>query len=166
MYVNKSLNQQVLYLGLTFFLSSTIKLTFYNTFIYPYIVYCNSAGRPHTYLTEIEFIICKSELSGLSPTQTIEPIPLLYSPNQEFQILSKPIRLKSPNSCFIIKVTYCPYCFSVRLFVTNSQIHNYDTRTATNYRTHLCRTNLKQFTNSNLPSFQTKMQEFLFLNNQ
>ena len=67
----------------------------------------------------------------------------------------------------------------LNLFVTNSQIHNYGTRTASNYRTHLCRTNLKQFTilyqgpkiwnslpvsvtcSSNLLSFKMKMQEFL-----
>ena len=34
----------------------------------------------------------------------------------------------------------------LNLFVTNSQIHNYGTRTASNYQTHLCSTNLKQFT--------------------
>ncbi|RMX40133.1 hypothetical protein pdam_00002234 [Pocillopora damicornis] len=36
----------------------------------------------------------------------------------------------------------------LNLFATKSQIHfhNYGTRTASNYRTHLCRTNLKQFT--------------------
>ena len=67
----------------------------------------------------------------------------------------------------------------LNLFVTNSQIHNYGTRTASNYRTHLCRTNLKQFTiiyqgskiwnsipvsvtrSSKFLSFKTKMQEFL-----
>ena len=67
----------------------------------------------------------------------------------------------------------------LNLFVTNSKIHNYGTRTASNYRTHLCRKNLKQFTilhqgpkicnstpvsvtrSSNLLSFRTKMQEFL-----
>ncbi|CAH3136591.1 unnamed protein product [Pocillopora meandrina] len=88
------------------------------------------------------------------------------------------IRLKSPNSCFIIEITYCLHCF-LNLFVTNGKIHNYGTRTASNYRTHLCRTNLNQFTilyqgpniwNSlpvpatrltNLLSFKTKMQEFL-----
>ena len=32
------------------------------------------------------------------------------------------------------------------LFMTNSQVHNYDTRTAGNYRVHLCRTNTKKFT--------------------
>ena len=34
----------------------------------------------------------------------------------------------------------------LNLFVTNSQIHNYGTRTDSNYQTHLCCTNLKQFT--------------------
>ena len=32
------------------------------------------------------------------------------------------------------------------LFRTNKQIHNYNTRSAGNYRPHACRTNLKQFT--------------------
>ena len=32
------------------------------------------------------------------------------------------------------------------LFTTNNKIHNYNTRTAGNYRSHACRTNLKQFT--------------------
>ena len=34
----------------------------------------------------------------------------------------------------------------LNLYVTNSHIHNYVTRIATNYRMHLCCTNLKQFT--------------------
>ena len=34
---------------------------------------------------------------------------------------------------------------NLNLFVTNSQIHCYSTRTDSNYRTHLCRTSLKQF---------------------
>ena len=34
----------------------------------------------------------------------------------------------------------------INLFVTNSQIHNYNTRSAANYRYHPCRTNIKQFT--------------------
>ena len=32
------------------------------------------------------------------------------------------------------------------LFARNNQIHNYNTRSAMNYRTHTCRTNLKKFT--------------------
>ena len=68
----------------------------------------------------------------------------------------------------------------LNLFVTKSQIRKYGTGPAGNYRTHLCRTNLKQFTilyqgpkiwnsilvsvtrSSNLLSFKTKIQEFLF----
>ena len=69
--------------------------------------------------------------------------------------------------------------FLLNLLVTNSQILNYGTKTASYYRTHLYRTNLKQFTilylgpkiwdslpasvtrSSNLLSFKTKKQEFL-----
>ena len=65
------------------------------------------------------------------------------------------------------------------LFVTNSQVHNYGTRIASNYRAHSCRTNLKQFTilyqgpkiwnslpvsitcSSSFCSFKKKMLEFL-----
>ena len=32
------------------------------------------------------------------------------------------------------------------LFMTNSQVHRYDTRTAGNYRVHSCRTNIKKCT--------------------
>ena len=34
----------------------------------------------------------------------------------------------------------------LNLFLTSSQVHNYGTRTANHYRSHSCRTNLKQFT--------------------
>ena len=51
------------------------------------------------------------------------------------------------------------YCFHnnllpplfVNLFLTNSQIHSYSTRTANYYRVHYCRTNLKKFTIDSLP---------------
>ena len=69
----------------------------------------------------------------------------------------------------------------LNLFMANSQVHRYDTRTAGNYRAHSCRTNIKKFTilyqgprvwNSlpssitNLSSFSTfknKVLEFSFL---
>ena len=67
----------------------------------------------------------------------------------------------------------------LNLFMTKSQVHTYDTRTAGNYRMHSCRTNIKKFTIlyqgprvwnclpasiTNLPSFSTfknKVLEFL-----
>ena len=67
----------------------------------------------------------------------------------------------------------------LNLFMTNSQVHRYDTRTAGNYRVHSCRTNIKKLTIlnqgprvwncipasiTNLSSFSTfknKMLEFI-----
>ena len=34
----------------------------------------------------------------------------------------------------------------LHLFIRNNNFHNYYTRTASNYRSHICRTNIKQFT--------------------
>ena len=67
----------------------------------------------------------------------------------------------------------------LNLFVTSGQVHNYGTRTVNSYRSHPCRTNLKQFTilyqgpkiwnslpatitrSPSLPSFKKKILEFL-----
>ena len=69
----------------------------------------------------------------------------------------------------------------LNLFVTSGQVHNYGTRTANSYRSHPCRTNLKQFTilyqgpkicnslpasitcSSSLPSFKKQILELLFV---
>ena len=40
----------------------------------------------------------------------------------------------------------CSLHSSSILLMTNSQVHRYDTRTASNYRVHSCRTNIKKFT--------------------
>ena len=38
-----------------------------------------------------------------------------------------------------------PHMFNTT-FVTNRQVHTYDTRNANNYRPYFCRTNIKRFT--------------------
>ena len=66
----------------------------------------------------------------------------------------------------------------LHLFMTNSQVHTYDTRTAGNYRMHSCRTNIKKITIlyqgpriwnclpasitnlSSFPTFKNKVLEF------
>ena len=89
------------------------------------------------------------------------------------------------NTLDIAKFMFCyhnnllPPLF-VNLFMTNSQVHTYDTRTAGNYRRHSCRTNIKKFTIlyqgpriwnclpasisklSSFPTFKNKVLEFLF----
>ena len=161
-----------------FFLSSTTKLTLYYTLIYPYIVYCN-CDWSSTYVSNLNriYYLQKRAVRAITNSDYRAHSASLFS-KLGISYISKSIRLKSPNSYFIIEITYCLHCF-LNLFVTNSQIHNYGTRTASNYRTHLCRTNLKQFTilyqgpniwnslpvsvtrSTNLLSFKTKMQEFL-----
>ena len=55
------------------------------------------------------------------------------------------------NTLNIAKFMFCyhnnllPPLF-LNLFMTNSQVHKYDTRTAGNYRVHPCRTNIKKLT--------------------
>ena len=69
--------------------------------------------------------------------------------------------------------------FERDMFMTNSQVHKYDTRTAGNYCVHSCRTNIKKFTIpyqgprvwnclstsitnlSSFPTFKNKVLEFL-----
>ena len=160
-----------------FFLSSTTKLTLYYTLIYPYIVYCNCAWSS-TYVSNLNriYYLQKRAVQAITNSDYRAHSAPLFS-KLGIQIFSKLVRLKSPNSCFIIEIILPPLLLNI--FVTNSQIHNYGTRTASNYRTHLCRTNLKQFTilyqgpkiwnflpvsvtrSLNLLSFKTKMKEFL-----
>ena len=104
------------------------------------------SGTISTETNRIEFIICERELCELSPIQTIESIPLLYSPKSIgikdiFQVDTFEIAI----FVFDHIITYSPHCLSI-FFLTNSQINFYGTRTASNSQTHLCRTNLKQFT--------------------
>ena len=62
----------------------------------------------------------------------------------------------------------------LNLFMTNSQVHRYDTRTAGNYRVHSCRTNIKKFTIlyqgprvwNCLPSSITNLSSFPTLKNK
>ena len=50
---------------------------------------------------------------------------------------------KSSKKSWRVLVTFTPQTW---MYWTNSQVHRYDTRTATNYRVHSCRTNIKKFT--------------------
>ena len=60
------------------------------------------------------------------------------------------------------------------LFMTNSQVHRYDTRTASNYQLHSCRMNIKKFTILSqapriwncLPASVTNLSSFSFFKNK
>ena len=128
-----------------FFLSSTTKLTLYYTLIYPYIVYCNCAWSS-TYVSNLNRIyylqkravraITNSDYRAHSAPLFSKLVIFRYFPSQ--YVWNRQIMFYYRNNLLP------PLLHN--LFVTSSQIHNYGTRTASNYRTHLCRTNLKKFT--------------------
>ena len=161
-----------------FYLSSKTKLTLYYSLIYPYLTYCNSSWSS-TYITNLNRIYCLQKRAVRAIT------------NSDYRAHSAPLfsKLKISdiyqiNTFLIAKFMYCyhnnllpPLFFN--LFLTNSQIHGYSTRTSNNYRVHHCRTNLKKFTilyqgpkiwNSlpvtitsltSFPNFKYKLLEFL-----
>ena len=128
-----------------FNLSSKTKLTLYYALIYPYITYCNSTWSP-TYVSNLNriFYLQKRVVRAIA--------------NSDYRAHSAPLFAKlgildifQVNSFQIAKFMFyyqnqlLPPMF-LNLLLTSSQVHNYGTRTANHYRSHSCRTNLKQFT--------------------
>ena len=151
-----------------FFLSSTTKLTLYYTLIYPYIVYCNCAWSS-TYVSNLNRIY-------YLPKRAVRAIT-----NSDYRAHSAPLfsKLGILDIFQVNTFEIAKFMFYYRNNLLHPLLLNlFGTRTASNYRTHLCCTNLKQFTilyqcskiwnslpvsvtrSSNLISFETKMPEF------
>ena len=125
------INKYHIQVSLFFFFT---KFTLCYTLIYPYIVYCNSAWSS-TYVSNLDrnfFLQKRASCAGYHQLRRSSPFRSQNSSEQEFQIFSKSIRLKSPNACFIIKITALPPLL-LNLLVTSSQIHGYDSRTASTH---------------------------------
>ena len=120
-----------------FYLSTKTKLLLYYSLIYPYLTYCNLTWSS-TYVTNLNriFLIQKRIVCAIT--------------NAPYRAHSAPI-FAQLNSFYTAKFMFS-YIHSLlpppflHLFNRNNNFHNYNTRTASNYRTHICRTNLKQFT--------------------
>ena len=128
-----------------FYLSTKTKLSLYYTLIYPYITYCNIAWSS-TYVTNVNriFYLQKRAVRAITNSSFRAHSTPLFS---QLGILD----IFKVNSLYIARFMFCynsqllpPIFFD--LFARNNQIHNYNTRSAMNYRTHTCRTNLKKFT--------------------
>ena len=66
-------------------------------------------------------------------------------------VLSLIVDIFKVNSLYVARFMFCYKNLMLppillNLFITNNQVHNYNTRIAENYRPQACRTNLKQFT--------------------
>ena len=93
-----------------------LKLTLYYTLIYPYIVYCNCAWSS-TYVSNLNriYYLQKRAVRAITNSDYRAHSAPLFSKLGILDIFSKSIRLKSPNSCFTIEITYCLHCFSIFL---------------------------------------------------
>ena len=128
-----------------FYLLASTKLSMYYTLIYPYLSYCNTAWSS-TYVSNLSciFLLQKRIVRVLTNSNYRAHTAPLFS---KLKILS----IYQLNSFHIGKFMYSyhnqllPPSFR-NLFTTNIEIHEYNTRNASSYRAHACRTNIKQFT--------------------
>ena len=128
-----------------FFLSSKSLLSLSKTLVYPYLNYRNIAwcSRYPSYLNRIlnlqkriVRIICGTEfLAHTAPLFRTLKIREIFNINAFFV------------ACFMYSYhnNLLPHTFNTT-FVTNRQVHTYNTRNANNYRHDFCKTNIKQFT--------------------
>ena len=128
-----------------FFLSAKTKTSLYYTLIYPYLTYCTIVWSS-TYVTNLNciFLLQKRAVRAIT--------------NSDFRAHSAPLFAQlnildifQVNSLYVAKFMFSyhhrllPSPF-LNLFLSNSQIHNYDTRASAQLRPHACRTNIKRFT--------------------
>ena len=115
--------------------------------IHPYItyIYCNST-------------LSSTYISNLNRIYYLQKRAVRAVTNLDYRAHTAPLFSKlnildifQMNTLGIAKFMFCyhnnllPPIF-LNLFMTNSQVYRYDTRTAGNYRMHSCRTNIKKFT--------------------
>ena len=145
-YISKKISKSVgIIYRSRFLLTSATKLALYYSLIYPYLTYCNIVWSS-TYETNVKriYLLQKRAVRAMS--------------NSDYRAHSAPL-FRKLNILDIYKLnTHCigkfmfsysrdllPECFD-NLFIFNNQIHDHNTRAATKYRSHACRTNIKQFT--------------------
>ena len=128
-----------------FFLTEKTLLSLYYTLVYPYISY-RSTVWTSTYPTNLNriYLLQKRAVRAITKSDYLAHSAPLFS---RLNVLD----IYQVNSSHVGKCMYkyqnrlLPSIF-LDLFQTSSQIHNYNTRSATSLRPHKCRTNIKQFT--------------------
>ena len=128
-----------------FYLSTKTKISLYYSLVYPYLSYCNIVWSS-TYVTNLNriFLLQKRAVRALTNAHYYSHTAPLF---KQLRLLD----IYNINSYYTARFMYSyhhqlhPPSF-LNLFVTNSQVHNYNTRSQANYRSHPCRTNIKQFT--------------------
>ena len=128
-----------------FFLTEKTLLSLYYTLVYPYISYCSTVWTS-TYPTNLNriYLLQKRAVRAITKSDYLAHSAPLFS---RLNVLD----IYQVNSFHVGKFMYnyqnrlLPSIF-LDLFQTSSQIHNYNTRSATSIRPYKFRTNIKQFT--------------------
>ena len=182
-YISKKISKSVgIIYRSRYLLSSATKRSLYYGLIYPYVTYCNVVWSS-TYETNVKRIHLLQKRAVRAMT------------NSDYHAHSAPLS-KKLNILDIFKLnTHCigtfmhsysrnllPACFD-NLYISSNQVHNHNTRAAAKYRSHACRTNIKQFTIlhqgpeiwnrlpssitgiNNTSSFKRKLQKYLIGSN-
>ena len=121
------------------------KLALFYTLIYPCITYCNSTWSS-MYVSNLNRIyhLQKRAVRAITNSEYRAHTVPLFSKLEILDIFQINT-LDTAKFMFRYHNNLLPPLFR-NLFMTNSQVHRYDTRTASNYRVHSCRTNIKKFT--------------------
>ena len=127
-----------------FYLSSQTLMTLYYSLVYPFLTYCNVACSS-TYCSNLNCIYLLQKLL----VRLITKAHYLANTAPLFSQL-KVLDIFSINSFSVATFMYSyhhnllPNSFH-DLFLSSNQVHQYETRLASQYRLHFCRTNIKQF---------------------
>ena len=135
-FVCKQITESISILSrMCFYLSCKTKLTLHYTLIYPYITYCNSMWWS-TYISNLNRIYYKRAVQAITAP--------LFS-KLEFLDIFQVNTLDTAKFMFCNHNNLLPPLFH-NLFMTNSQVDRYDTRTTSNHWVHSCCKNTKKFT--------------------
>ena len=128
-----------------FYLSCMTKLTLLYTLIYPCITYCNSTWSS-MYVSNLNriYYLQKWAVRAITNSEYRAHTAPLFSKLEILDIFQVNT-LDTAKFMFRYHNNLLPPLFR-NLFMTDSQVHRYDTRTASNYRVHSCHTNIKKFT--------------------
>ena len=128
-----------------FYLSCMTKLMLFYTLIYPCITYCNSMWSS-MYMSNLNriYYLQKRAVRAITNSEYRAHTAPLFSKLEILDIFQVNT-LDTAKFMFRYHNNLLPPLFR-NLFMTDSQVHRYDTRTASNYRVHSCRMNIKKFT--------------------
>ena len=119
-----------------FYLSSQTLMTWYYSLVYPFLTYCNVAWSS-TYCSNLNciYLLQKRIVRLIIKAHYLANTAPLFSQLKVLDIFT--FMYSYHHNLF--PSSFCD------LFLSSNQVHQYETRLASQYRPHFCRTNIKQF---------------------